>query len=345
MAFLCLPAIFYGGSSLLGRAARARGKPDRRWLYLTLLFPIAIGAGYLAYERGIVAGLLGPTSHLLAAGLPVLAAVVVIRRLGPDLPERRVWGQVLAGLWITPACALTLELLTLIPLAAVLIIGIRSSIDFNALSELMVGPDPLSAPEYSSLLRGLILRPWVIVLVLSYVALIVPIIEEALKSVAVWPFLRKGLSPAEAFLSGTLAGGGYAMFEALFLTQPGEGWAETMLARVGATFVHVLTAGISSWGLVQGFRYRHWARGLLAAVTAVVIHGLWNASAVGIGISVVADQTDIAEVGSQIWQLIGGAGVALLTVIGAVALVAPLVIVRRLTRAESETVVETGINP
>jgi hypothetical protein len=345
MALLCLPAIFYGGGSVLGRAARARGKPNRRWLYLLLLFPISISAGYLAYERGTLTGLLGPVSHLLAAGLPVLAAVVIIRRLGPDLPERRVWGQFLAGLWITPACALTLELLTLIPLAAVLVIGIRSSIDFNTLSELMVGPDPLSAPEYTSLLRGLILQPWVIILVLSYIALIVPIIEEALKSVAVWPFLRRGLSPAEAFLSGTLAGGGYAMFEALFLTQPGEGWVETMLARVGATFVHVLTAGLSSWGLVQGFRYRNWARGILAATAAIVIHGFWNASAVGIGISAVADQAGIAEPGTQVWQLIGGAGVALLTVIGAVALVAPVMIARRLTRAESQVVPETGISP
>ncbi len=345
MALLCLPAIFYGGGSVLGRAVRTRGKPNRRWLYMTLLFPVSIGAGYLAYERGILAGLLGPVSHLLAAGLPVLAAVVIIRRLGPDLPERRVWGQFLAGLWVTPACALTLELLTLVPLAAALVIGIRSSIDFNALSEWMVGPDPLNTPEYTSLLRGLILQPWVVILVLSYVALIVPLIEETLKSVAVWPFLRRGLSPAEAFLSGTLAGGGYAMFEALFLTQPGEGWVETMLARVGATFVHVLTAGLSSWGLVQGFRYRNWARGVLAALTALLIHGLWNASAVGIGISAVADQAGIAEPGSQLWQSIGAAGVALLTIIGAVALVAPVMIARRLTRAETEAVSDTGINP
>jgi hypothetical protein len=273
-----------------------------------------------------------------------MAALIVIRRLGPEIPARRAWGQFLAGLWITPACALTLELLTLIPLAVALVIGIRSSIDFNSLSELMVGPDPLSSPEYASILRGLILQPWVIILVLSYVAVLVPFIEETLKSVAVWPFLRKGLSPAEAFLSGALAGGGYAMFEALFLTQPGEGWVETMLARVGATFVHVLTAGLSSWGLMQGFRDRHWARAALAALAAIAIHGVWNASAVGIGVSAVAEQAGIAEPGSQLWQLIGSSGVVLLTLIGAVALVAPLVIARRLTRAEAPPVMDTDVS-
>jgi hypothetical protein len=345
MAVLCLPAILYGGGSVFGRAVRPKGKPDRRWLYLTLLFPPSIVAGYLAYERGLVAGLLGPVSHLLAAGLPVLAALVVLRRLGPDLPERRAWGQFLAGLWITPACALTLELITLIPLALALIIGIRSSIDFNALSELMVGPDPLSSPQYDSLLRGLILQPWVIILVLSYVALIVPVIEETLKSVAVWPFLRRGLSPVEAFLSGTLAGGGYAMFEAMFLTQPGQGWVETMLARVGATFVHVLTAGLSSWGLVQGFRYRKWMRCFFAALTAIAIHGLWNASAVGIGVSMVAEQAGIANPGNQIWPVIGAVGGVLLTVIGGVAVIAPIVIARRLAKAEPEIVTEAAVNP
>lgn len=345
MALSCLPAIYYGGRSVLGRVVRTRGKPKRAWLYLTLLFPVSIGAGYLAYERGILTGLLGPVSHLFAAGLPVMAAVVIIRRLGPELPERRVWGQFLAGLWVTPACALTLELIALVPLAAALVIGIRSSIDFKTLSELMVGPDPLNTPEYTSLVRGLILQPWVIILVLSYVALIVPIIEETLKSVAVWPFLRMGLSPAEAFSSGTLAGGGYALFEALFLTQPGAGWVETMLARVGATFVHVLTAGLSSWGLVQGFRYRAWAKGILAALLAIIIHGLWNAGAVGIGVSVVADEAGIAELGSQLWQTIGAAGVVLLTVIGAVALVAPVMIAGRLTKAESEAVSEAVSHP
>lgn len=345
MAVLCLPAVFYGGGSVFGRTPRSKGRPDRRWLYLALLFPVSIITGYLAYERGIVAGLIGPVSHLLAAGLPVLVAVVVIRRLGPEVPERRAWGQFLAGLWITPAGALTLELLTLVPTAAVLVIGLRSSIDFNSLGDLIIGPDPLSSPEYLSLLQGLILKPWVIIIVLSYVAFMVPVIEEGLKSIAVWPFLGGGLTPAEAFLSGTLAGAGYALFEAMYLTQPGQGWVETMLARVGATFVHMLTAGISSWGLVQGFRYRKWERCVTAVLTAILIHGLWNASAVGIGISAVAEEAGLSPGAGGIWPLVGTVGVGLLAIIGGVALVAPIAIARNLTRAESEAVSETAANP
>lgn len=343
MAVLCLPAVYYGGASVFGRSVGAIGRPDKRWLYLTLLFPVAILTGYLAYEQGIVPGLLGPLSHLLAAGLPVLAASVVIRRLGPALPERRAWGQFLAGLWITPAGALTLELLTLIPTAATLVIGLRSSIDINTLGELMVGPSPMDSPEYTALLKSLILQPWVVLVVLSYVAFMVPIIEETLKSIAVWPFLRRGLTPAEAFLSGTLAGAGYAMFEALYLTQPGQGWMETMLARVGATFVHVLTAGLSSWGLIQGFHARKWDRCVAAALAAILIHGLWNAGAVGIGVSLVAGDAGVANGG--LWPMVGSAGVVLLALIGGTALVAPVIIIRRLTRAESHTAGESVTNP
>ncbi|HLC01923.1 MAG TPA: PrsW family glutamic-type intramembrane protease [Anaerolineales bacterium] len=345
MALLCLPAISHGGRSVFGLTVGLKGKPDKRWLYLTLLFPPAIGAGYLAHEKGIVEGLLGPVSHILAAGLPVLAAVVILRRVGPELPERRAWGQFLAGLWLTPAGALTLELLTLIPAAAALVIGLRSSFDFNALSDLLIRPDPLRATEYDSFLRGLILQPWVIVVILGYVALVVPIVEEGLKSIAVWPFLKRGLTSAEAFLSGTLAGAGYALFEALFLTQPGQGWVETMLARVGATFVHVLTAGISSWGLVEGFRYRRWTRCVLAAFTAIVLHGMWNAGAVGIGLSAVAEQVGIAGAASRIWPVVRNAGAAILAVIGGVALIAPVVVARRLAQAESQPVSETPANP
>lgn len=345
MALLCLPGVWYGGRSVFGRTDGSKGKPDKRWLYLTLLFFPAIGAGYLAYEKGIVAGLLGPLSHLLAAGLPVLAAVVVLRLIGPALPNRRAWGQFLAGLWLVPVAALTLELIALIPAAVILVIGVRSSIDFGALSELMITPDPLRSAEYETLLMGLVLRPWVIVVILSYVALVVPMIEEGLKSIAVWPFLKRGLTSAEAFLGGTLVGAGYAMFEALFLTQPGEGWVETMLVRVGATFVHVLTAGLSSWGLVEGFRYRRWFGCALALLTAVVIHGMWNASAVGIGLSVVAEQAAIEDTVAQVWPLIGSIGAAILAVIGSAALIAPVVFVRRLARSESEVVRETAASP
>jgi hypothetical protein len=153
------------------------------------------------------------------------------------------------------------------------------------------------------------------------------------------------LTSAEAFLSGTLAGGGYALFEALFLTQPGEGWVETMLARVGATFVHILTAGLSSWGLVQGFRYRRWERCILAAVTAIIVHGMWNASAVGISISVVAAEAGVEGAASEILPLIGSVGIAMLTIIGAVALIAPLAIARRLSKAESGASAETSLTP
>jgi PrsW family intramembrane metalloprotease len=310
-----------------------------------LLFPAAMVTGHLAYERGVVAGLIGPISHLLAAGLPVLVAVVLVRRLGPELPKRRAWGQFLAGLWITPAGALTLELLALIPAAAALIVALRSSIDFRSLGNLMIGPDSLNSPEYASLLQSLILKPWVIVIIVGYVAVMVPIIEETLKSIAVWPFLRRGMTPAEAFLSGTLAGAGYALFEAMFLTQPGQGWAETMLARVGASFVHVLTAGLSSWGLVQGFHYRRWERCILAALAAVMIHGLWNASAIGIGISSVAQEVGLTTIPAGIWPLIGEIGAVLLALIGGMALVAPIAIARRLGRTDSETASQTSAIP
>ena len=335
MAALCLPAVFYGGGKVLGLAVGGKEKPSRRLLLLILLFPAALAAGHLAYEKGIVTGLLGPMSHFAAAGLPVLAAVVLLRRLGPAIPRRRAWGQFLAGLWLTPAGALTLELITLIPVTATLVIGLNSSVDVSALGEMMISPDPLGSKEFESVVRELILQPWVIVIILVYVAIMVPIVEETLKSIAVWPFLWHGLTPPEAFLGGALAGAGYAMFEAMFLTQPGTAWVETMIARVGATFVHVFTAGLSSWGLVEGFRYRRWSRCVLTVLTAFAIHGIWNASAVGIGLAVVAEQVGISEAATGVWPTIGGLGALVLGTLGVVAFVGPIVVSRRLADART----------
>jgi hypothetical protein len=113
--------------------------------------------------------------------------------------------------------------------------------------------------------------------------LAIPVIEESLKTMAIWPFLRRGLPGNEAFLGGALGGAGYALFEALFLTQPGDVWLATTLARVGATLLHVFTASLTSWGLMEGVRRRRYFVTIATFGVGVTMHGLWNLAAVTIG--------------------------------------------------------------
>jgi hypothetical protein len=131
----------------------------------------------------------------------------------------------------------------------------------------------------------LLSSPLVLLGVYGYVGFAVPVIEEFIKTMGVWPFLRRGLSSAEAFLGGALGGAGYALFEALFLTQPGEAWIATTFARIGATLLHVFTAALTSYGLMRGVRTRRYAVTVGTFLAAMAMHALWNLSAVTIGIS------------------------------------------------------------
>jgi hypothetical protein len=111
-----------------------------------------------------------------------------------------------------------------------------------------------------------------------------------------------------------LSGLGYALFEALMLPQPGSGWAETMVARVGATLMHAFTAGLTGWALAEAVIRRRAIPLLLAYPFAVIVHGLWNASAVSVGLVTLAAQADQHALTEMPYVAVAaGAGILLLT--------------------------------
>lgn len=134
-AFLALgllgaPAIYWGAK---GSAKRAERKPDRVWVLALLLYPLALFLGALAFEAGTLPRLLGPIAHILAAGAPVLFVVSISLSRGPLLSARRRWAHFLAGLWVTPPLALTIELISLVPLGLLMILGLALTPDGEAL--------------------------------------------------------------------------------------------------------------------------------------------------------------------------------------------------------------------
>ncbi len=144
---------------------------------------------------------------------------------------------------------------------------------------------------------------------LLFLGLLVPVIEESLKTAAIWPFLPAGLSSDEAFLGGALGGAGFALAEALFVTQPMAGWVVTAVARSGATLMHALATGLACWGLAEALTRRRWLEGGVALLSSIVLHGLWNISAVAIGLSQLTNEGDLEA--SAHPAAIAGAGLLL----------------------------------
>jgi len=133
-------------------------------------------------------------------------------------------------------------------------------------------------------------NPILIAAAVGYIALVVPLIEELFKPLAVWIFARKLESPAQGFVLGLLSGAAFALVESLNASGAGtEGWSVVVSVRAGTSLLHITTTGLVGWGIASAFREKRIPRFFAAYFSAVAIHGIWNACAVGAGLSMIGE--------------------------------------------------------
>lgn len=334
MAACGIPAIVLGLRGLLGRSALEARRPPPGWFALPLLFPAALLAGTWVVARPSLT-LVAIPIHIATAVLPVVLAVLLVRVPGPVFSSRRSWGQFLTGLWVMPPLAMVFEVLALIPVIAVTVAGLSTSPEALALLEPLLRRTAASvAPVEDNAIR-LLLNPWVVTGIFGFVSGLVPLIEEAVKSLSIVPLARR-LSPAEAFAGGAVGGAGYALFEALFLTQPDPVWLTTMVGRGGATLMHAFTAALTCWGVSQVIcGRRRWGRLALAYLTAVSMHAVWNATAIGVGLVQVNAEVGAVALPTAFSAIVQQSGPILLTALSMVALVGLPMGAARLQRSEA----------
>lgn len=304
MAVAGLPAVALGLRGLLSNAPARPLRPIAPWILAAfgLLFPLALLAGAGILNQPGLTSIAIPI-HLATAVLPVAFVVVLAQILGPGLSLRRLWSQFLVGLWGMPLVAIVLEVMALVPVSIVAIAGLASSVDIAGILEPMLETVPDAGTLNEDTAIALLLNPWVLVSLFGFVSGLVPLIEEAVKTLAVLPIARR-LSPSEAFVGGALGGAGYALFEALFLTQPDPSWLTTMIGRAGATAMHAFTAAVTCWGISQVVHHRRWGRLALAYLSSVTMHGMWNASVIGMGIAQINQEAGAIQVPQVVESLV-----------------------------------------
>jgi hypothetical protein len=141
-----------------------------------------------------------------------------------------------------------------------------------------------------NLLTPYFTNPTLIAIGISYIAIIVPLIEELFKPLAVWLFAKQIETPAQGFALGLLSGAAFALFESLNASADGSSsWGIIVTARAGTSLLHMTASGLMGWGIVSAFKEKRIGRLVSAYFSAVLIHGLWNAAAVGIGLSAVGE--------------------------------------------------------
>jgi hypothetical protein len=194
-------------------------------------------------------------------------------------------------------------------------------------------------------LAPLIRSPWVWLAVLGGACVLVPMIEEAVKSLVVPLVVASGQRPAalHGFLFGAAAGAGFALFEsaangALALGQ-GDGWWALMLVRLGATGMHVLASGLTGLAWQQALVEGRWVRAGGLGLLAVILHGAWNLCAVGLTVIDLGAATS-GEGITQIGEVTALALAVVMLMLVAGIFIALSVIPRRLAR-ESQPAMST----
>jgi hypothetical protein len=277
--FLLLPSIVYSLGRLRNRPVNIPGWFRLKTLWRTIfLFPFALLVGHFITTQTGLSWILLPPFHLMALGLPILFLYWIGSRGISTGNLQRQWGVFGAGLVLGPMIILLMEILALFVVLLMGFVFLAAQPDnlseLSALAEQLqyLDQDPFAAFD---LLEPYLFRPEVILTILFFAAGIVPIIEELFKPIGVW-FLGRGATPAQGFVAGLLSGGGYALFENLALSSQSTDWALAVSARAGTSLLHMVTAGLMGWATVYAWKNRNYLWVIVAYLSAITIHGLWN---------------------------------------------------------------------
>jgi hypothetical protein len=279
--------------------------------------------------------LLQAIGYMLTISTVVFAVIMAVRWIGPPLSPRRAWGHFMIGLYGIPLVSLVVEVLLFIPSMILLGIGLLLSSEGQALLEVMTTSLSTDPRFINETIQNLTMEPWVVALIFVNLALLVPIAEEAFKTMAIWPLLRRKITPGQGFLAGAIAGAGLALFEALFVSEPSQAWLTLIIGRTGTTLMHVFTAGLTNWALVVAIQNRKWGRFALTFIAAVALHGIWNASSVSIGLAGMIMEMDPSGSASAYALMVSCAGSFAMMALSGLALVGIPLLGRMLAKADS----------
>jgi hypothetical protein len=176
--------------------------------------------------------------------------------------------------------------------------------------------------------------PGVIMAVLAFGAVVVPLIEEAIKPIGVWLLAGRNLRPAEGFAAGVLSGAGFAFFESISITIGAEDWVTLVVVRIGTAFIHILTTGLTGWALALAWQGKGYLRLAFTYIGVVLIHGAWNALSLLTTFTVMSQELDIS-VNILTLPALPAVAPVILSVMAALAFGLILLINRRLARESS----------
>ena len=318
--FVIVAVIFLTIPSLVSSIRYLTGKPPRPAVRRKLLYAslaILLVPLLILLESRLPAN---PAASWISAIISVLTVLIPIwwfleigrNRLAAGSAQRQ-WGLSTFSIFITLPVIILVEIIVLgigLVFAALWLVQQPEFAPFINQFSGQFPPDLQSLENLSFDFLPLLSRPEVIAALLAAVVLVVPMLEELLKPLALWLLHKRGLTPAEGFTAGLICGAAFALIESLFsvsAVMPGD-WLYTVTGRLGTGLLHIFTAGLNGWALASTWRDGRHMRVALTYILTVLIHGVWNFFAVMMGLQTITGlpvSGFSALAGAASWVLLG----------------------------------------
>ena len=300
--FLLIPGVW-----LAFRQTNTRLEPDGKaglpfafWhiIPIILVWAAALQAGQWASTAPDPAWILLPLILPFCVLPPIWLAIGLAGRGYNFHPQWRGWNTFTIGSTLGPFLIIVFEVIVLgmLALAAILYIALQPEI-MNGLETLAAQVDLAQTEEQIIALMGpVIANPVFIAIVLFGVAVLVPLIEELFKPLAVWLFSRQLNTRFDGFVLGAISGAAYAVFETGGISAAaGEDWLVLLGARGGTSLLHIATSAWMGSAIVPAIRQHKWLKLLGVYAMAIFLHGTWNTFSIFNGFGPIAEGQPGAE--------------------------------------------------
>jgi len=324
-ALLLAPAAWLSLQRLRGKELGTIILPPLRswsWIALPSFWVLIIIMATLLYDsRG--ASWYVPFLHFLSIALPIYFII----RIGIDrIPigsGQRAWGAFGSGMVLGPALSAVAEIAVLV--FGLIAVGIFLGVNPEKMSEFQKLINQIeNAPDLDSiiyLIGPLLKGPLTLIVALTFLSILVPIIEEIAKSAGLWLVADRLTTPAQGFALGILSGAGFALAESLFASiTPDNTWALTLSIRAVSGSMHMLASGLAGWGIACARVKKNYPRMVALMSLAILLHGTWNG---GVVLAVFGGaRTMLALPEFDIFGTLlalGGAGIIFVLIVGMIA--------------------------
>lgn len=256
-------------------------------------FGIILGGGITLTEIPWLGWLTLPLLSILVIALPIWMFYGLGSNGIEAGPRWRFFATFGLSMTIAPLVMVIIETIVLIGVVVVAAVYLAVSQPnlFDELSSLtQVLANETNPDILLTRLSPYLANPVLIGTVIGYIAVLVPLIEELLKPLAVWLFAWKIESPTQGFVLGMLSGAAFGLFESLNASADGSvSWSVIVIARAGTSLLHMMTSGLVGWGILSAVKEKKYRRFAAAYFTSVLVHGIWNAAAAGAGLSAIGE--------------------------------------------------------